>query len=136
MILDKISHFDTKFYIDIKYKRSFDAILTMTILVKLVSRTVKSDDDVYEQPLIIQETNHLLLMRSYSLLTLLLVISPHAGETRTSFIGAQFEVFSDLVESLMFDVIKQSQAGGQGREEVQQSDKVADTQVARHVGDV
>ena len=108
----------------------------MTILVKLVSRTVKSDDDVYEQPLIIQETNHLLLMRSYSLLTLLLVISPHAGETRTSFIGAQFEVFSDLVESLMFDVIKQSQAGGQGREEVQQSDKVADTQVARHVGDV
>lgn len=134
MILDKISHFDTKFYIDIKYKRSFDAILTMTILVKLVSRTVKSDDDVYEQPLI-QETNHLLLMRSYSLLTLL-VISPHAGETRTSFIGAQFEVFSDLVESLMFDVIKQSQAGGQGREEVQQSDKVADTQVARHVGDV
>ena len=109
-------------------------MLTLTILVKLVSRTVKSDDDVYEQPLI-QETNHLLLMRSYSLLTLL-VISPHAGETRTSFIGAQFEVFSDLVESLMFDVIKQSQAGGQGREEVQQSDKVADTQVARHVGDV
>ena len=104
-------------------------------MVKLVSRTVKSDDDVYEQPLI-QETNHLLLlMRSYSLLTLL-VISLPAGETRTSFIGAQFEVFSDLVESLMFDVIKQSQAGGQGREEVQQSDKVADTQVARHVGDV
>ena len=100
------------------------------------------DDDVYEQPLI-QETNHLLLMRSYILLTLLLVISPHAGETRTSFIGAQFEVFSDLVESLMFDVIKQSQAGdrtqdggGQGRKEVQQSDKVADTQVARHVGNV
>ena len=93
---------------------------------------MKSDDDVYEQPLI-KETNHLL---SYSLLTLLIVISPHAGETRTSFIGAQFEVFSDLVESLMFDVIKQSQAGGQVREEVQQSDKVADTQVARHVGDV
>ena len=56
MILDRISHFDTSFYIDIKYKRSFDAILTMTILVKLVSRTVKSDDDVYEQPLIKKPT--------------------------------------------------------------------------------
>ena len=80
----------------------------------------------------------LLPMWSYSLLTLL-VISPQAGDTRTTFIGAQFEVFSDLVESLMFDVIKQSQAGGRtqdGPEEVQQSDKVTDTQVARHVGNV
>ena len=78
-------------------------------------------------------------MWSCSLLLALLVISPQAGDMRTTFIGAQFEVFSDLVESLMFDVIKQSQAGGRtqdGPEVVQQSDKVTDTQVARHVGNV